>query len=990
VSSFSGQVSQGSDDARQNSAGTVVTNATVDTIKDTGSPTTSAVYWGCRFQDVTLPATATVSAANLSLYVPAGTPAMDAKIYGNAAANPATFSTGTLLSSYTSTTHSVTWNTSLTAAQFNNSPDVTNVVDDLLGLSGWGSGNAMMFVLQAQSSTSGCQVENYDGSPSEAAELSITYSAVTTPGVPTAIVIAHDATNPNSALDVSWTAPSSNGGASISDYKLQYTTDGLTINTVDLGSTSTSYTFSGLTMGQLYGVQIAAVNSVGTGGYSGEWTYGTPAGTVYAVSETTDEVFQNTSGTVTDGITPGISISANEYIAWRFQSIAAVQGAVPAKAYLILSSELGTTVAGTAWCEAADNAATFTTSTNSVTALAQTTHSDSFGTIGTGWTAVNVSAPVQDVFNRSGWATGHALAFILECTSGSTAIYSYANGGPTQPMLLLVTGSSVSASPNVPLDSLARLAASPALPLDARASVAASDALPLETRCSLASAPSLPLDAKQGLAGSDALPIEPLAALDLATALPLDSAGSLAASKTLPLDTLGRFAASAVPPIDWSQATVTLTPLLPLDWLGRLAGVPLLPLDFGQTAVGIVGSAALPLEFLLTAANNQTATNLPIEWTGVGTRQLQIVAPIEWRATLAAIAKILPLDTTLSVALKPVSPLEWAGTATSLSVAPLLPLDWRAQLGLAPALPLHSRTSLTGSPAIPLEVLAAALSAPLLPLDLRASLAGRPVGPLEWSGRLLVASGQPINWLAPLAVSHGLPIETRLSLALVPFLPLEWSARFVRTSALPLEALGSFADRLLLPLETRAQLVGTRTLPVESRLAVGQAASLPLESLGGLRTLFGLPVEVKASLQAKPPAPLEWLGSGSIVAADRMPIEWRAALAGLVALPIEPKASIASSPTLDLGPWTLNLSASPTLPIRWYQNLPPVVPTLPLELLRGLVSAGATLPVEWFADAQPDYSGGVFKLPKRGRVFCLDARGTVFVLGPRGTVFKIG
>ncbi len=47
------------------------------------------------------------------------------------------------------------------------------------------------------------------------------------------------------------------------------------------------------------------------------------------------------------------------------------------------------------------------------------------------------------------------------------------------------------------------------------------------------------------------------------------------------------------------------------------------------------------------------------------------------------------------------------------------------------------------------------------------------------------------------------------------------------------------------------------------------------------------------------------------------------------------------------------------------------------------------LRLEWFCDATPDYSGGVFKLPCRGRVFCLDARGTVFVLGKRHS-FKLG
>ena len=62
------------------------------------------------------------------------------------------------------------------------------------------------------------------------------------------------------------------------------------------------------------------------------------------------------------------------------------------------------------------------------------------------------------------------------------------------------------------------------------------------------------------------------------------------------------------------------------------------------------------------------------------------------------------------------------------------------------------------------------------------------------------------------------------------------------------------------------------------------------------------------------------------------------------------------------------------LPIAWHLSVAAKLVTLPIEVLQGLVNAGAVLPVEWFADAMPDYSGGVFKLPRRGRVFCLDAR----------------
>jgi titin len=71
-------------------------------------------------------------------------------------------------------------------------------------------------------------------------------------------------------LNVSWSVPSSNGGSNITGYSLQYGTgpNGPWSSSASLSSSSLSYPISGLTNGTLYYVQVAAVNSVGTGPYS--------------------------------------------------------------------------------------------------------------------------------------------------------------------------------------------------------------------------------------------------------------------------------------------------------------------------------------------------------------------------------------------------------------------------------------------------------------------------------------------------------------------------------------------------------------------------------------------------------------------------------------------------------------------------------------------------------------------------------------------------
>jgi hypothetical protein len=92
---------------------------------------------------------------------------------------------------------------------------------------------------------------------------------VTVPGQPTALS-ATSHVNTQSVL--TWTAPSRNGGSSITDYVVQYSTsatfDSAVTTFTDGVSASTGATVTGLTNGTTYYFRVAAVNSVGTGAYS--------------------------------------------------------------------------------------------------------------------------------------------------------------------------------------------------------------------------------------------------------------------------------------------------------------------------------------------------------------------------------------------------------------------------------------------------------------------------------------------------------------------------------------------------------------------------------------------------------------------------------------------------------------------------------------------------------------------------------------------------
>ena len=86
------------------------------------------------------------------------------------------------------------------------------------------------------------------------------------PGAPTSLV----GTVGDAQVSLVWSAPSSNGGASITDYVVQYSSNsGTSWSTFTDGtSTSTTATVTGLTNGSSYLFKVAAVNSAGTGTYS--------------------------------------------------------------------------------------------------------------------------------------------------------------------------------------------------------------------------------------------------------------------------------------------------------------------------------------------------------------------------------------------------------------------------------------------------------------------------------------------------------------------------------------------------------------------------------------------------------------------------------------------------------------------------------------------------------------------------------------------------
>jgi hypothetical protein len=136
---------------------------------------------GYRFTNVQIPKSATIISATFSGYVYGTFNQINATIYGDKEPNVLTFNaTNGFPPSKTFTSSSVFWsNHAATYPAFNNSPDISAIVQEIVNQSGWAPGNAMAILTYAPIPTTYYGTfYSYRQSSSVAAKLSITYQHV--------------------------------------------------------------------------------------------------------------------------------------------------------------------------------------------------------------------------------------------------------------------------------------------------------------------------------------------------------------------------------------------------------------------------------------------------------------------------------------------------------------------------------------------------------------------------------------------------------------------------------------------------------------------------------------------------------------------------------------------------------------------------------------------------------------------------------------------
>jgi len=127
------------------------------------------------------------------------------------------------------------------------------------------------------------------------------YSSAPSPATPRTVpdspmfALAGFATAGNEQVAIEWTAPASNGGAPITDYVVQFSSNGGSTWTTfsRAASTATTATVTGLTNGTAYVFRVAAVNDAGAGPYvttPGSRTPAPPAPSLWKV-ETLSPVY---------------------------------------------------------------------------------------------------------------------------------------------------------------------------------------------------------------------------------------------------------------------------------------------------------------------------------------------------------------------------------------------------------------------------------------------------------------------------------------------------------------------------------------------------------------------------------------------------------------------------------------------------------------------------------------------------------------------------
>lgn len=484
------RVAASTDDAEEFSTGSMyISSSDLELIHDSDDQTV-----GMRWTGLSIPRGASITAAYIQFTAKEGqsevtTLTLRAQASDNA---PAFSSTSLNLTSRTKTSASQSWSPAAWSAggagASQRTPDLSGLIQEVVDRGGWASGNALVVLVTG---TGHRTAWAYDGSPTEAPLLHVEYSLGTSGDAPPNPVLSVSVL-PSPALTVLADGSASTDDTDstpIASYRFDFG-DGTPAVTTQVPTATAPHTYA------LAGTYTVSLVVTDTGGNASSVV--TKSVTVSAavtgsvdrrVAASSDDAEESSSGSV-NLTSPDLELihdGSDQTVGMRWTNVTVPKNAVITRAYLQFRAKESQSEATTLTLrgQAADNAATFSgsqLSTRARTATRGTWTPASWtgGAAGSAQQTPDLSGVIQEIVNRSGWASGNALAIIVNGTGHRTA-YSFDGGAADAPLLHVEYGGTP--APNqAPIAKLSVSVTSPPLTVTADGSASSdSDPFPIKT-----------------------------------------------------------------------------------------------------------------------------------------------------------------------------------------------------------------------------------------------------------------------------------------------------------------------------------------------------------------------------------------------------------------------------------------------------------------------------------------------------------------------------
>src|SRR5438552_3606473 len=447
---------------------------------------------GMRWTGLTIPSGSTITAAYIQFASKeSNSQTTNLTISGQAADNATTFtSTSGDISSRPRTAGRIGWAPAPwvvgEVGPNQQTPDLSAVIQEIVNRPGWASGNALVLIITG---TGHRTAWAYDGSPTQSPLLHVEYASSSIDNPPTARLSVTQASSPALTVTADASASTDPDATPIASYQFDFG-DGSPPVTTTAPTATAQHTYAAA------GTYTVTLTATDTGGLTSAPAAASlmVAGITALERRTTtssDDAEEYADGTM-HLTSPDLELvydGINQTVGMRWTNLTIPPGASITTAYIQFSAKESQSEATslTIRGQAADKATTFTTTAGDISTRPRTTAAATWAPVP--WTAgetgpnqrtPDLSAPVQEIVSRSGWASGNALVLIVTGT-GTGHRTAWANDGNAAASPLLHVEYTLQDIAPIARLALA-LAASPPLTVTADASASTDpDATPIAT-----------------------------------------------------------------------------------------------------------------------------------------------------------------------------------------------------------------------------------------------------------------------------------------------------------------------------------------------------------------------------------------------------------------------------------------------------------------------------------------------------------------------------